>query len=277
MLRPALPDSGGAVFLSELTWTSPSQDIGGLSALHVHESGTDILAITDRGRLLTLDVQREGGRLSRVTVRNQTDITSVPTSDEAVLDSEGLAVQPEGTTWVSFEQDQLIRKVDPATGAATPLPAPDAFAQFGGNRGLEALAVDASGHLFVLPERPDPAAIRFAVWRWDGDGWDQAFEIIPRNGFLAVSADFGPDGRFYLLERKLTFLGFQTRLRRWDVSGGSAVNETLLMTSRAGEFGNLEGVSLWHDGDTLLRATMVSDNNFWPVMRMQVVEFVLPE
>ena len=61
------------------------------------------------------------------------------------------------------------------------------------------------------------------------------------------------------------------------MTGNSVANETVLLTTRAGQFGNLEGVSLWRDATGRMRATMVADNNFWPFMRMQLVEFVLTE
>ena len=66
-------------------------------------------------------------------------------------------------------------------------------------------------------------------------------------------------------------------MRRWDSVDDGLIGETTLLTTPAGRFGNLEGMSLWRDGSGRLRATLVSDNNFWPVMRTQLVEFALAE
>jgi len=60
------------------------------------------------------------------------------------------------------------------------------------------------------------------------------------------------------------------------LSDGAVRDETLLV-SRLGEFDNLEGMSLWRDADGDIRVTLVSDDNFLPVQRTEIVEFVLRE
>jgi hypothetical protein len=91
-----------------------------------------------------------------------------------------------------------------------------------------------------------------------------------------VDADFGPDGRFYLLERDLTLLGFRSRLRRWDITAEGPGNEVTLFQTAAGTHDNLEGLSIWRDSTGGLRATMISDDNFLPLQRTELVEYALP-
>jgi hypothetical protein len=95
---------------------------------------------------------------------------------------------------------------------------------------------------------------------------------VPRQGdFLPVGADFGPDGRLYVLERRLLLpVGFANRLRvltpeAWD-------KPLILWESRLGQFDNLEGLSITTTADGLLRATMVSDDNFLSLQRTELVE-----
>jgi hypothetical protein len=96
--------------------------------------------------------------------------------------------------------------------------------------------------------------------------------------FLPVGADLGPDGRLYLLERRFHGLGgFASRLRRVVLQeGGVARGETLFQT-RPGQFGNLEGLAIWRDGAGALRATLISDDNFLPVLGTELVEVRLPD
>ena len=276
-LRPVLPLAKGARLVTAFTWQNPPRGVGGLSAITIGEMGRTAVVLVDRGSILSLRLERDGDVITDAVVTAETALFSGTRPSKVGYDSEGIAIGADGAIYVSYEQDQRIQRYDQTTGAQTAVPTPRAFEAFGANTGLEALAIDRKGHLYTLPERPRSLRQGFPVWHWDGAAWSRPYHLRPRNGFLVVAADFGPDGRLYLLERRLTFLGFQSRLRRWEADAESATDEAILLTTRAGEFGNLEGLSLWRDKDNRMRATMVSDNNFLPVMRAQIVEFVLTE
>ena len=95
--------------------------------------------------------------------------------------------------------------------------------------------------------------------------------------FLPVGADFGPDGALYLLERDFTGFGFRSRVRRFDITGPARGGAgEILLQSRARQFDNLEGLSVWRDEAGRIRLTMVSDDNFLFVQRTELVEYVLP-
>ena len=96
-------------------------------------------------------------------------------------------------------------------------------------------------------------------------------------GFLMpVGADFGTDNLFYLLERSVSPLGFRTRVRRFDLSQVDLTEETLLTTGQLSH-DNLEGISVWTDQNGATRVTMISDDNFLPILRSEVVEYILHE
>ena len=276
-LRPAYPLADGVQFLSSVTWDGAADGIGGLSAIEVSNDGARALALIDRGTLLEMDLHRNGDILVGVDVTGKASLLAASARRDKTFDTEGLARGDSGMIFVSFEQDQRILQFDSDRDRVRTIPTPKAFSAFGENRGLEALAIDAQGHLFTLPESPRDPRRGFPVWRWDGANWQRVFHLRSNGGFLAVSATFDPQGHFYVLERRVTFFGFQTRLRRWTLVDDQPTAETTLLTTRAGQFGNLEGLSIWRDAQDRLRATMVSDNNFWPVMRTQIVEFILTE
>ena len=96
-------------------------------------------------------------------------------------------------------------------------------------------------------------------------------------GFLPVSADIGPDGRFYLLERNFGLFGFRSRLRRWELTEKGPVGEQTLLQTSSGRHDNLEGLSVWRDHSGSLRATMISDDNFRSLQRTELVEYALPD
>jgi hypothetical protein len=138
--------------------------------------------------------------------------------------------------------------------------------------------MDAAGVLYTLPEvslRPDGTA---PLFRFDGARWDVA-ALIPADGrFLPVGADFGPDGRLYLLERQFFGLGgFASRVRRIELGEGGVVSDETLIETPPGSFANLEGIAVWRDGGGALRLTLISDDNFMAVLGTEVVEFRVPD
>ncbi|NBC95641.1 MAG: esterase-like activity of phytase family protein, partial [Deinococcus-Thermus bacterium] len=150
------------------------------------------------------------------------------------------------------------------------------------NAGFEALARDRAGRLYTLPERPPagygPMTV-FPLYRLDpADGaWTVAARLTHDRDWLAVGADFGPDGAFYLLERRFGGLGFASRIRRFQLDDTEGVTPgALAYRSPLGRHGNLEGIGIWRDAAGRLRAVMVSDDNHKPYQRSEIVEVTLP-
>ena len=53
--------------------------------------------------------------------------------------------------------------------------------------------------------------------------------------------------------------------------------EQTLFETPMGMFDNLEGLSVWRDATGALRATMISDDNFFFLQQTQIIEFRLPD
>jgi hypothetical protein len=272
-----LPATG---FLQDIPFHGHGPLFGGFSALHVSPDGLRFVAVSDHGAFVTGQFDRDAsGRILSISTGEVTPLLGREGKPlrPGRTDSEGLAIAPDGTTYVSFEGLARVLQYPALGGAAKTMGSHRDFDEMDVNSSLESLAIDAAGELFTLPEDPGLAARVFPVYRYRDGVWDQPFSVPRRGSFLVSDATFGPDGRFYILERQfLGFGGFATRLRRFDMTKDGFTNETALLQTNPGTFDNLEGLAVWRDAKGL-RATMVTDDNFFPLLRSQIVEYRLPD
>ncbi|KUF10697.1 hypothetical protein AVJ23_11670 [Pseudoponticoccus marisrubri] len=273
------PDAltGGPAYVGSYTWPAAAHDLGGFSGLEVTEDGTGFTVISDRSGRITGRFRRENGTITGIEAGPPAPLTR---PDGTPLtgwrgDSEGLATGSDGTAYISFEGDHRVWAY-PDFDAATPLARPEAFTRLQGNSGFEALAIDAQGRLFAIPERSGALSRPFPVWRYADGRWEQPFTLSRSGNFLPVGADFGPDGALYLLERTFTGLGFRTRIRRFTIDGDRVAKEETLLTTPLLRHDNLEGIAVWQDPTGALRLTLVSDDNFRALQRTEFVEYRLP-
>ncbi|KIC09487.1 ABC-type cobalamin/Fe3+-siderophores transport system, ATPase component [Leisingera sp. ANG-M1] len=270
--------AGEARFLGSFTWKLNQPWFGGFSALKLSNDGNAMTVLSDRATLVTTAIQRKQGLISGITTQQAHGLraSTGKTLRGFAGDSEGLAVAKDGSRYISFEGAARVARYLHPGAPAKVLPRPKAFRKLPPNKSLETLAIDRRGRLYTLPERALDSQGQIPVWRWNGDRWSRPFSLPPQGGFLPVDADFGPDGRLYLLERDFTLFGFRSRLRRWDITAAGPANEAVLLQTRAGTHDNLEGLSVWRTRNGELRATMVSDDNFLPLQRTELVEYALP-
>lgn len=264
---------------------------GGLSGLELSDDGARFTALSDSGAFVRGTISRDAsGAMTRVTMTRPIRLKS---NTEAPLregreDSEGLAIAQDGTAYISFEGAARVLRYDQIDGLATNMPIPREFAAFPKNASLEALAIDANGSLYTFPEElrgskkirlltgqpGNPNGPNFPIWRFANGKWSQPFSL-PRNGsYLPVGADFGPDGRLYVLERQFRGIaGFGSRVRSFVVGAKGLSDERTLLQTPIGLHDNLEGISVWRDRAGDIRLTMVSDDNFLAIQRTELVEY----
>jgi len=271
-----------AAFVGQFTWHQAFKGFGGFSGFELAADGLRFWTVSDEGMIVTGRLQRQDsdGPITGVSI---TSANMLKTSKGVPVtgiynDAEGLAVAPDGTIIVSFEGYHRLAEYTAPDAAAIRIPRPKAFETLQNNSSLEALAIDAAGWLYTMPERSGALNRPFPVYRYAKGQWDQPFAIPRRGAFLMSGADFGPDGRLYVLERDFGWLtGFQTRIRSFAFSARGLTDEQEILVSRAGEFDNLEGLSVWRDASGTIRLTMISDDNFNSFQRTEIVEFRLTD
>lgn len=252
--------------------------MGGFSGVELSEDGLGFYMITDRGYLAQGQLIREKGVLSGFKVDR-----AQPLRDRfgkvrglPFTDAEGLALDADGRIYVSFEGADRILFYDTWESYAQWPSYTRAWRALSFNQGLEALAIAPDDVLFTVPERINSGASEALVYRKVPNGpWSQAFTMPIDSEFAPVGADFGPDGRLYVLERGVYLFGFFSRVRSMTIGPDGMDDIQTVLHTKLGEHGNLEGLSVWRDDAGMLRLTMVSDDNFYPFMRGQIVEYGL--
>lgn len=268
-------------FVFQFEWQSQDPLHGGLSGIHLSQMGRKIVLLSDQGAFST-------GEISRDSEDFITNITLTPFQKLKALgqeplapgrnDSEGLAMDATGTAFISLEGVARVLRYDDLSGPAQNLPDHPDFAQMQPNSSLEALAIDANGVLYALPERSGGEARPFVIYRFQNGIWDTKLSLPREDGFLPVAADIGPDGKLYILLRQFHGLaGFSSKLIRTTLGPKSIGQVEVLFTSKTGFHDNLEGLSIWRDTKGGLRATMVADDNFLPFLSSGIVEYRLPD
>ncbi|MFV0293077.1 MAG: esterase-like activity of phytase family protein [Paracoccus sp. (in: a-proteobacteria)] len=275
----AAPSFGAAriEYVGTYVWSLPEADFGGFSGIEVSKDGNSFHILSDRAWIRWGSFDRDSnGRIRNMLMAGRAqlqDSKGTPLQPGRLGDSEGLAIDGEGRVWISFEGLDRIARYDDIDGPAQRVDIPDEWDDIRTNEGFEALAVTPEGTLLTLPEYAVEDMQTFPVWRYRAGRWDQPFSISGSAKWQATGADIGPDGRLYLLERSFRgVLGFLSRVRRFSLDENGAGNEEILLETTTLQYDNLEGISVWDDG-LGIRLTMVSDDNFLPVQRTELVEY----
>ncbi|MBF9034910.1 esterase-like activity of phytase family protein [Rhodobacterales bacterium HKCCE2091] len=272
-----------AEVIGHFTWRSWRMALGGLSGLEVAPDGGALTAVTDRGHMVRADIERDAE--GRITGMTGVSITRLLTATAEwpfrtyLRDAEGLAAMPDGTFAVSFEGFHHIDRYGPDAAYIDSFPMPVEATALQSNLGLEALAADAEGGLYAIPELWSWSAPSFPILHWDGRLWREVAGLPPGAYISPVGLDIDEEGRLVILERAFNERGgFFSRVRRVTIGPDRTLAEDeVLWTSSWGDYSNLEGISLWRDAGGATIATLVSDDNFNPLLPTELVELRLPD
>ncbi len=279
--RPvAVAQPGGrARLLAALALRADDPRFGGLSAIAVAPDGEGVTLLSDRALLVTGRLTRAGGALTGIADARAHGLRDLRGRPAPGLDSEGLARTPDGALWIAFEGDApAVWRLATPGAQPTAAPAAPGFARLQRNSGLEALAADADGALYAIPERSGALDRPFPVHRLPpgAQAWDAETGAWPRlPPHLVTDAAVGPDGWLYVLERDASLLGgFAARVRRAPLAQRPDFRPQTVFDQRGGGLDNMEGIALWRAPDGL-RMLLVSDDNFAFWQRSLLLEYAL--
>ena len=278
---------GKLKFLGGLILKSKHDDFGGISAIRFLED-TNFIAVTDKARVITGSLEREGNQPVKIKDEKITRIKSAKgktITGAEDKDSESVEIL-ENQFLIGYERnDRLMRfnlkgRTLIADGKYNidfePFDFPD-------NKGLEAIAFDkTSNKLYAFTE--------YAL-NEDGDhrGFivsegkiEREIAVREKNGFSLTDAAILPDGDLLMLERYYNpFTGPFMRLRRIkkailetsDILDG----EVIATFDNTYEIDNMEGLAISEMEDGATRLTVVSDDNFSKNQRTLLLEFKLED
>ena len=110
----------------------------------------------------------------------------------------------------------------------------------------------------------------------DGFQLKEPTHLEINNDFLVTGAEFISENKLLLLERKFSWTnGFRSRFRLLSLDFFGNNEPKIIFTSNPNQFDNLEGLAIWNDVKGNKRVITVSDDNFHPLQRSELVEFIL--
>ncbi|MDW3223778.1 MAG: esterase-like activity of phytase family protein [Paracoccaceae bacterium] len=274
------PRDQPAQHLSTFNWHQEGDWFGGFSGFEITEDGNAFFTITDRGSIVRGELIREGDAITGVEMMERQPLVDMEGQKRNFphTDAEGLARDQQGRLFVSFEHAHRILRYDTWDSPAIwPSYTPE-WRALVANTGLETVAVQADGTIFSISEGVEPDIHEALVYRrLPDEKWDQPFTLALEGGFVPVGGDFGPDEKLYVLERHFTPYGFQSQVRRMDVTANGFENTETILQTPVRQHGNIEGLAVWKDGGGKIRLTMISDDNFLPILPTDIIEYIVNE
>ena len=254
-------------------------NFGGLSGLTVSRNGLEFTVISDKANYFQGEIVRDKNmKIIDLKIQNQGSLLN--SKGEVLsgrnIDSESIATSSNGGYFISFESNDRIMFHGKLTSPGKFLPKHPDFNNLGFNDGLEAIATNNSGEIFAIPELPPKNSKINPIYKLVDNTWIIIKDPKRQKDFKVSDAEFVDDKNLILLERKFDFVnGFQIRLRRLVFENNEVTKSEVLFESSPWEFYNLEGLSKWQDKSGGTYLTLISDDQFSPLLKTEIREFYL--
>lgn len=280
---------GGAIL------TSPSRYFGGWSGIAVDGTGRRVVAVSDSGSWMTGELTYRAGRLVGISAARIGALQALggkPLVRARDRDAEAVALVggtlDKGSLLISFEgNDRIGRFAIDASGVAAPsayIALPQEVKAVRSVDGIEAVTVlrggPARGATVAFSEHVLPKEQHHSAWIWQGET-PRRFSVTDIEGFGITDAVGLNDGSVVILERRFRWLeGVRARLRLLPAAeirpGAVIAGEILLAAGLGQEIDNMEGVTAHSGPDGEMVLTLVSDDNFNPLLqRTLIMQFSL--
>ena len=272
-------------FVAGFDLTSPAPEWGGYSGMVMSHDGSRIVAVSDVGHWLRLELTHDAdGKLTGVgaaQIEPLLDEAGQPVAGKEWSDAEAVAAVPGGTYIVAFERNHRLWRyasVDGIPGGvAAAVAAPPEISALPENSGVEALLADGNGALMLVAEG-DAADGASRGWRQQGAAW-QTLRIERSDGFEPTDLAAAGEGQLALLERRYTEQdgpAARISLLPSGPSEGPQAAYTLAVLRLPLSVDNFECIAVRPvpDGRYIY---LMSDNNQNPQQRTLLLQFYAPE
>lgn len=247
-------------------WRADDRDFGGFSGLAVMAGGGEFWALSDHGTLWRAAILRDdAGRITDLRPLWHARMKDNRGREVAgfTQDAEALAAAPDGQLYLGYESYTRVTGLAPPDMQPEALHPWDRFDDQWSNHGFEGLARLPDGRLLAVTETRDEAAGGYRTFVGRRNDWQPGPVLRSGPDFGASDATVDDEGRLWLLERRLTWLGqFEVRISTCPVAVAAAVDCAPVLTIEAGTLGNMEGISVWRDDEGRAVMTLISDDNF---------------
>ena len=283
---------GALEFRGGIELTSPHREFGGLSAIRVAPDGAHFIALSDnahwlRGRILYRDNVPVGIADAEIAPMLGSDGRTL--ASQRWADTESIA-EDGGTLYVGIERRHQILRFDYGKDGllarGQPIPMPAGLRKLPWNKGLECLVfvpngLPLAGALIGISERGLDAAGNIQAFLIGGQRPGE-FTVKRSNDYDITDCALTPDGGLVILERHFSLRrGAALRMRRIalsTVTPGAVLDGPILIEADFGyQIDNMEGLSINRDARGDLVFTLVSDDNFAPIQRTILLQFMLAE
>jgi len=287
--NPAQLRFGSLEFRGGLVLTSTHKSFGGISALYVQPDGEHFLVVSDRATWFRGRIVYENDRPVGIADAYSAPVLDGDGQPAPRWDTESIAVNG-NTLYVGLERIHSIFSFDydgktfPAN--ARPVAGPPELKDLPFNQGLEAMVFvpkkyNLAGTLIGFSEKGLTEAGNMKAFLIGGPT-PGVFAVKRTDGYDISDAAILPNGDILILERQYALQrGVTMRIRRIrleDIKPGALVDgPTVVETDVNSQIDNMEAMSVHRNrsGETVL--TLMSDDNFSPIQRTLLLQFVLKE